>query len=79
MPQAKTVTPDGGFIARVTFDPDSAEHYSPNGHSIVEVRYTEQDDIHEFIAFMMEHEAYIIDATVLFSSGLMIDARSLPD
>jgi hypothetical protein len=79
MARTKAVTPEGGFIARLTFRDESASFYSPNGHPIVEMRYTEDDDIQEFIAFMMEHEAHITDATVLFANGHMIDARSLPN
>jgi len=79
MVKAKTLATDGGFIARVTFQEDSACNYSPNGHPIVEMRYQDcQEDLHEFIDFMVEHEEYICDATVLFANGTIIDARSLP-
>lgn len=78
MPKAKAALPSG-FIARVTFKPEVAAQYSPLGHQIVEMRYPQDEDVHEFVAFMMENEEYICDATVLFANGTIIDARSLSD
>lgn len=79
MARTKAAYAGEGFIARLTFRDESASYYSPNGHPIVEMRYTDTDDVQEFVAFMMEHEAHIIDATVLFANGTIIDARSLSD
>lgn len=78
MPRTKAALPSG-FIARITFKESAAAQYSPHGHQIVEMRYPDDEDVHEFVAFMMENEKYICDATVLFANGTIIDARSLSD
>jgi hypothetical protein len=66
-----------GFIARLTFEPSSAHHYTPEGNQVTEVFYAEDEDVFEFISFVKEHEEYIISATVLMPDGKVIDAQQM--
>jgi len=66
-----------GFLARVTFDQDASEYFSEDANQVMEMLYPEDEDVYEFIEFMQEHEDYVIEATVLFPDGRIIDARSL--
>lgn len=76
MDPVKNVMPSG-FIARITFTPEDAVHYTPEGHQVVEILYPEDDDIYEFIEFMQDNEDYVQNATVLFANGTIVDARSI--
>lgn len=66
-----------GFLARVTFNREDSSYFSEEGNEVVEMLYTQEDDVYEFIEFMQEHEEHIVEATVLLPNGTIIDARSL--
>ena len=66
-----------GFLARVTFSREDSSYFSEEGNEVVEMLYTDDEDVYEFIEFMQEHEDFIIEATVLMPNGTIIDARSL--
>lgn len=66
-----------GFLARITFRPEYSVYFSESGAEVVEMLYTEDDDVYEFIEMMQECEEHILEATVLFPSGQIIDARHL--
>lgn len=66
-----------GFLARVTFSREDSSYFSEEGNEVVEMLYTDDKDVYEFIEFMQEHEDFIIEATVLMPNGTIIDARSL--
>lgn len=66
-----------GFLARVTFTREDSSYFSEEGNEVVEMLYTDDEDVYEFIEFMQEHEDFIIEATVLLPNGTIIDARSL--
>jgi hypothetical protein len=66
-----------GFLARVTFFPEAAEAYSFCGSQIVEMLYTEDEDVYELIDFIEQHKDAIKDVMVLMPGGQVIDARQM--